>query len=114
MLEQLSININTLHVHACLKRYTALSLSNEVFSPVGFEENFDPLYLVSSTQELPYDYRSIMHFSSTEYSFKYPRQTLAPLNRTVAQLGGSSYPTRLDYLHINLLYCEGTCIYLPL
>ena len=48
-----------------------------------------------------------MHFSNTEYSYNYPHPTLAVLNPSVTELGNSYYPTILDYLQINFLYCGG-------
>ena len=64
---------------------------------------------------VPYEYGSMMHFQSRQYSISNDR-TIVPLIGW-AKLGMSnqaselqSYPTKLDYLHINLLYCEGELI----
>ena len=62
----------------------------------------------STTQKLPYDFSSIMHFKHN--AFAYPRQsTLEPLNHTIPKkkLGNSVTGTNFDFLHINLLYCKG-------
>lgn len=59
----------------------------------------------SSTQGLPYQYQSLMHFSLDEYSKYYYKFTITPI--PIPFSTGSLYPTNLDYLHIKLLYCEG-------
>ena len=73
----------------------------------------------STSQNVPYDYKSIMHFAAyTGTSQAYP--TIFPnfnSDLTILDLGNSNLPTEYDYLHINLLYCEGeftTIIYLIL
>ena len=71
------------------------------------------LEFASTTQRLPYDLSSIMHFQHN--AFGYPHQsTLEPVNHTIPkkQLGISVTGTDLDFLHINLLYCEGNVLFL--
>ena len=62
----------------------------------------------STTQNLPYDYHSIMHYKAFELS-KNTTPTIKSLNASVPEcsLGNSKVPTSLDILHINLLYCDG-------
>ena len=62
----------------------------------------------SISQQVPYDYKSIMHF---RYNFgsEDENPTIRPLSKKIAwnQLGQASRPTKYDYLHVNLLYCQG-------
>ena len=61
-----------------------------------------------STQGVPYDYASIMHYGEFTSS-KNGQRTILPLGNITQQvfLGQSQYPTEYDYLHVNLLYCKG-------
>ena len=61
----------------------------------------------TTTQNLPYDYASIMHYSHSTYSGK---SELVPRNRSIPldYISSAEEPTELDYLHINLAYCNGT------
>ena len=64
----------------------------------------------STSQGLPYEYASTMHFRHNEFSRTKTKSTIIP---TVAQvpketLGSALEITYLDFLHINLLYCGGT------
>ena len=71
---------------------------------------FDVEY-TSTTQELPYDFSSTMHFQHD--AFAYPNQsTLEPLSLRIAKkdLGSSVTGTEFDFLHINLLYCQGIVV----
>ena len=61
-----------------------------------------------------------MHFRHNAFSRDRCESTLIPHNRTIpkAILGSSATATDLDFLHLNLLYCEGknskfihSCIY---
>ena len=60
------------------------------------------------TQGVPYDYHSIMHFKSSAHPVT-GNSTIVPLGVELkkADLGSALSPTEYDYLHINLLYCEG-------
>ena len=60
---------------------------------------------LSTTQGLPYDYKSVMHYRPTSYTFP----TISPIDYKISiyMLGASDVPTSTDYLHINLLYCRG-------
>ena len=80
------------------------------FTFSGRAKEFDLNYM-STTQNLPYDYKSIMHFSAYKYS-RNGKPTLQPLDKSIPEsdLGISDTPTELDYLHINLLYGEGKSI----
>ena len=63
-----------------------------------------------TTQEVPYDYASIMHYGEFCASANGQRTILPVRNSTEAVfLGQFQYPTDYDYLHVNLLYCSGEC-----
>lgn len=61
-----------------------------------------------SGQGIPYEYESFTHFGAFHYSNN-QRPTLVPKNDSIPLevLGSAKLPTLKDYLHINLLYCEG-------
>ena len=46
-----------------------------------------------------------MHFYYNEYSIRPDEPTIIPTQRI--EPSSSIFPTTLDYLHINLLYCNG-------
>ena len=75
---------------------------------VGFEEKFW-IESRSTSQGLPYDFSSIMHFRHNAFSRNREKSTVVPRNRTIPKtiLGNSSMATDLDFLHLNLLYCGG-------
>ena len=64
-----------------------------------------------SSQGIPYDYLSIMHYSAFDKS-KNGRMTIKPVNSSVSPdvLGSAPSPTPYDYLHIKLTYCEGKTV----
>ena len=64
----------------------------------------------STSQGLPYDFSSIMHFRHDAFSRALNESTVVTRNHTIPKtiLGGSTDATDLDFLHINLLYCGGT------
>ena len=60
------------------------------------------------TQGVPYDYESIMHYPE----FIGSKRVIVPL-RNISEppfLWQSNYPSLYDYLHVNLLYCNGRYI----
>ena len=61
------------------------------------------------SQGLPYDYESVMHFRHNEFSLDNQSSTLVPKKERISleSLGRSLAGTDLDYLHLNLLYCDG-------
>ena len=65
----------------------------------GFKETTD--------QGLPYDFGSIMHYASTDQSSN-GKPTFLLLNNVSKPIGTTTTATYYDYLHINLLYCQGT------
>ena len=79
-----------------------------VVTLVGFGDKFW-IQSRSSSQGVPYDFSSIMHFRHNAFSFDRDESTVVPCNRAIPKsiLGSSATATDLDYLHINLLYCGG-------
>lgn len=68
------------------------------------------IYPRSSTQGLPYDYASIMHYHAYVFSSpSHPSLIIVPVNISIQSmvLGSSPVPTEYDYLHINFKYCGG-------
>ena len=76
---------------------------------VGYDEVFQ-IESRSTSQGLPYDYGSIMHFRHNAFSRDQIESTVVPHSRTISKtiLGSSATATDLDFLHLNLLYCGGT------
>lgn len=63
------------------------------------------------SQGVPYEYKSLMHYSAKAHSAN-GLYTIVPLKQSISvdEIGGAQTATKFDYLHINLLYCEGECI----
>ena len=79
------------------------------------ESNFEitnPAFV--TTQGVPYDSRSIMHYSSTAFS-RNGNPTILPRDSGIraSQLGQREGLTNLDLLHVRTLYCGGECRNLP-
>ena len=73
------------------------------------EAKFTIEYWNFTSQGLPYDYFTMMHFKACSYSKK-GLPTIIPLNPYVnkVDLGKNVHPGKLDYLHLNFLYCDGS------
>ena len=80
-----------------------------VITLAGFEEKFR-VQNITTSQGLPYDFRSIMHFRHDAFSRDH-KSTVLPRSHTIRKtfLGSSASGTDLDFLHLNILYCGGTC-----
>ena len=80
-----------------------------VIALAGFEQKFR-IENKTTSQGLPYDFSSIMHFHHDAFSRDH-KSTVVPRNRTIPKtfLGSSATGTDLDFLHLNILYCGGTC-----
>ena len=66
--------------------------------------------MASATQNVPYEFKSIMHYGAYAGCIDATKPTIIPIlkyNVSLAELGSSKLPTEYDYLHINLLYCAG-------
>ena len=80
-----------------------------VIALAGFEEKFR-IENRTTSQGLPYDFSSIMHFRHNAFS-RDNKSTVFPRSHTIPKtfLGMSATGTDLDFLHLNILYCGGTC-----
>lgn len=63
---------------------------------------------ILSSQGLPYNYESYMHFKPRMYSVN-GQPTIVPVNDSIPleALGSALVPNSIDYLHLNLFYCGG-------
>ena len=63
----------------------------------------------STSQGLPYDFESVMHFRQNALSTRPKKNTIIPKSTEIpsSRLGTSINGTILDFLHVNLLYCGG-------
>ena len=88
--------------HLCFIHVTVIALAE-------FKGNFW-IENRTTSQGLPYDFSSIMHFRHLAFSRDGHKSTIIPRSRTISKtfLGSSATPTDLDFLHLNLLYCGGT------
>ena len=75
----------------------------------GAERNFKTVQQHSSTQGLPYDYTSSMHFSHDQFARNTSASVISAFDPGIypESLGHGDFPTPLDYLHIIFLYCNG-------
>ena len=109
---QLGTKCTYVILHVCLHpsayKIIRLSFIISVITNVGFRDKF-LIQSRSTSQGLPYDYSSIMHYRHNTFSRTRFGSTMIPGNRTIpkATLGNTVKPTELDFLHLNLLYCEG-------
>ena len=63
---------------------------------------------MSTTNDVPYDYDSIMHYDAYAFS-RNSRPTIEPLDDSVSmdRLGQRTHLSELDLDHIKELYCQG-------
>ena len=61
----------------------------------------------ATDQGLPYDFESIMHYASDDFSSN-GKPTFVPRKRFLRPIGTADNASYYDYFHINLLYCQGT------
>ena len=62
----------------------------------------------ATTQGLPYDIESVMHYDARSYSINGQPTMVSLVSTPITPCYYREYPTKYDYLHINLLYCKGT------
>ncbi len=89
--------------------FSAAGLSSSSIPIIGTEGNFEianPNFV--TTQGVPYDIRSIMHYSATAFSIN-RLPTIEPIdpNIPLSQLGQRQGFTELDLQHVRTLYCGG-------
>ena len=75
-----------------------------MFYLTGYESEFEKDKDYLNTNNLPYDYKSLMHYDSFSYS-KNKLPTLITRKGDIIPI--PQVATELDYLHINLAYCGG-------
>ena len=76
----------------------------------GYENNFQAITTGhSTTQGIPYDYDSIMHYEAYAFSRDRTQPTIEPVNNNVSlsRLGQRRGFSELDLHHVNVLYCGG-------
>ena len=86
---------------------------------IGYTHVFGRGEYTLYSQQLPYQYDSIMHFTAYQHSLN-DQPTIEPLNMDIPSefLGSRNEASFWDYLHINLLYCDGNvhhiymCVYI--
>ena len=63
---------------------------------------------MSTTNDVPYDYDSIMHYDAYAFS-RNDRPTIEPLDDSISldRLGQRTQLSELDLDHIKELYCQG-------
>ena len=96
-----SSNVHILVIHL-LMHFLVLS--------TGFESNFERENTGhSTTQGIPYDYDSIMHYEAFAFSRDISQPTIEPVNRSISlnRLGQRRGFSELDLHHVNVLYCGG-------
>ena len=79
---------------------------------IGKEINFEKRVSSPSltTQSVPYDYESIMHYSAYAFS-RNGFLTIDPHSSIIAsKLGQRNGFSRRDIQHISILYCNGMCV----
>ena len=79
----------------------------------GVESNFEKVSSAfATTQSVPYDYRSIMHYSAYAFS-QNGNPTIEPINSSVSlrDLGQRSGFSDSDLQHVNVLYCGESELY---
>ena len=89
------------------KSKLSLCYLNAYIAFTGLVGEFCILDENTSTQEMPYDYKSVMHLGTHVFT-KGRDKTIVPL-KAIGHLSIGPYPTTLDIIHINMLYCQGKC-----
>lgn len=88
-------------------------VNRKMFSwTTGAASYFEILHNISTSQGQPYDYRSTVHFTRTEFTRSHHQLTITKRNPeihpTSVEIKPSTFPTFHDLLHIKFLYCQGT------
>ena len=84
------------------------TFQNAIFT-AGYERNFEKATsFFSTTQGVPYDYDSVMHYSSHAFSTN-DQATITPRDKSVklSRLGQREGFSHNDVLHVKALYCPG-------
>ena len=102
----------TVYKHSCVNKLfmnQSSFIHVAVIALAGFEKKFR-IENRTTSQGLPYDFSSIMHFRHNAFS-RDNKSTILARSHTISEtcLGRSATGTDLDFLHLNILYCGGTC-----
>ena len=103
------MNLCIIFLYKCVHWHA--DLSNTVLTgntSIGYESDFITLTAEkASHQGLPYDYKTLMHFS--KHARSTVGDTLVPVRPDIRpyDLGMNELPSSIDFLHIKLAYCEG-------
>lgn len=78
---------------------------------IGTEDNFnrlDDLFYIS-TQGIPYDFGSVMHYGAYAFAVDRSRATIEPIGNTISlsSLGQRSGFSDNDLAHVHNQYCGG-------
>ena len=79
-----------------------------IYPNVGLESNFEKVSSsFATTQGVPYDYRSLMHYSAYAFT-QNERPTIQPIDQSISlsDLGQRNGFSTNDLQHVNALYCE--------
>lgn len=88
------------------------TLTQYIFFPLEYARNFQSIdENMSTTNDIPYDYDSIMHYDAYAFS-RNDQPTIRPLDNTVIleRLGQRTRLSEKDLNHIRELYCQGIVV----
>lgn len=82
-----------------------------MYDIIGATRNFEVELFDMTTQSdsVPYDYYSIMNYNSMMFS-RNNQGTITPVGRDIF-IGVNGGPSRLDFFHINIMYCGGKQVF---
>ena len=87
---------NVYSLHACVAVYLQDNWPHFIIQKKG-----------ASTHGIPYDPKSIMHFSQKALSHNKKTTIEFKHRNKVVSFGMSLVPSPKDILHVNILYCDG-------
>lgn len=91
------IGLNAFPVYVCLL--------NVYIGFIGLVGEFDIIDKNTTTHGLPYDYQSVMQLGLYAFTSRKKRSMVAL--KSTGRASHTTYPSRLDILHVNIMYCGG-------